>query len=292
MQAGQYFSGFLEAIAKLGSRFNYTKQDIASLSDFLRRAKLHGVLFSLGEIIYDRDEASSYVADHDLPRNPPYPVCILEYKGADSTDDPTAEPALVIAVEAKAQDSVLLIPIRYYRDQKAGWLPPFFAIKLSYDKGDTERYTVGIMMPDAYKESEKLYLEDNPTGDFGLFCISNSATALQAYLGFCKTLHENEVTFTDVVPDKKANQMRRARGKAPLFTYKTLTIGGPKQQGHGKGGGTHASPRSHLRRGHYRTLKSGKRIWINSFMVVGNGEGFVHKDYKVLGGQDGGRTSN
>jgi hypothetical protein len=90
------------------------------------------------------------------------------------------------------------------------------------------------------------------------------------------------VTFEDVEPDAKLNKMRRARGKTPLFTYKTLIIGRKKRKSQLLGG-THASPRSHLRRGYYRTSPKGIRHWVQPCMVKGETEGFVHKDYRVEG---------
>ena len=76
--------------------------------------------------------------------------------------------------------------------------------------------------------------------------------------------------------------MRRAQGKAPLYTYKVLTIGKKKPKSR-RLGGTHASPRSHLRRGYYRTSQKGIRHWVQPCMVKGGTDGFVHKDYRVEG---------
>lgn len=45
-------------------------------------------------------------------------------------------------------------------------------------------------------------------------------------------------------------------------------------------GGTHASPRTHLRRGHERHLRDGRKIWIRPCQV-GNGQGWVEKNYRV-----------
>jgi hypothetical protein len=97
-------------------------------------------------------------------------------------------------------------------------------------------------------------------------------------------LTNHNVTTEDIEPDAKAARSRRIRGKAPLYTYKTLTIGAPKARQVVRGGGTHASPRSHLRRGFYRTSPKGVRHWVNATMVMGETPGFVHKDYQVEGG--------
>lgn len=46
--------------------------------------------------------------------------------------------------------------------------------------------------------------------------------------------------------------------------------------------GTHNSPCEHLRRGHYRTYKSGKKVWVNGITVnKGSKSGKVEKDYSM-----------
>jgi hypothetical protein len=110
--------------------------------------------------------------------------------------------------------------------------------------------------------------------------------ALNTYLRFCVACHNYETEFADVEPDKAKNKMRRARGKAPLFTYKVLTIGRKKPKSR-RLGRTHASPRSHLRRGYFRTSRNGVRHWVQPCMVKGGTDGFVHKDYIVEGAADG-----
>lgn len=46
-------------------------------------------------------------------------------------------------------------------------------------------------------------------------------------------------------------------------------------------GGTHASPRWHLRRGHWRNLPSGKTTWVNQSEVGKKENGGVYKDYAI-----------
>jgi hypothetical protein len=108
--------------------------------------------------------------------------------------------------------------------------------------------------------------------------------AIRFYAAVCQILANHNVETSDVEPDAKAARSRRIRGKAPLFTYKTLIIGAPKKRQVVRGGGTHASPRSHLRRGFYRTSPKGVRHWVQACMVKGETPGFVHKDYQVEGG--------
>ena len=90
------------------------------------------------------------------------------------------------------------------------------------------------------------------------------------------------VTRTDHKPDAALQRARAQRGKKPLFSFWTLDIDPQRSQSEGTGWtGEHASPRSHLRRGHARRLPSGHWCWVRACFVQGQTPGFVHKDYAV-----------
>jgi hypothetical protein len=92
-------------------------------------------------------------------------------------------------------------------------------------------------------------------------------------------MSQYETEITDQKPDEKLQKLRRIRSKKPLFTYKIITITGKKKQSQPRGG-THASPVTHLRRGHWRHYKSGKRSWVEAALINGK-DGMVVKDYRV-----------
>jgi hypothetical protein len=48
-------------------------------------------------------------------------------------------------------------------------------------------------------------------------------------------------------------------------------------------GGTHASPRWHIRRGHWRQLADGRRVFVRQCQVGDPEQGGVVKDYIVKG---------
>lgn len=78
------------------------------------------------------------------------------------------------------------------------------------------------------------------------------------------------------------NKKRIAHGKVPLYSFKTLHIKVPNERSASTPqGGTHASPRVHLRRGHIRHLVTGKDIWVQP-CVVGSKTGMVEKDYALV----------
>lgn len=76
------------------------------------------------------------------------------------------------------------------------------------------------------------------------------------------------------------NSIRKSKGKLPFFTHKILTIDGAGSEKKNPNGGSHASPRVHLRRGHIRRLEN-KNVWVNSCVVGDKSKGMVSKDYTV-----------
>jgi hypothetical protein len=79
------------------------------------------------------------------------------------------------------------------------------------------------------------------------------------------------------------NQRRIKDGKTPFYETRTLWIdvpSGSKDSGDWQGG-THRSPRQHLRRGHIRNLRSGKKVWVNAAVVGAKENGFIKKDYAI-----------
>jgi hypothetical protein len=110
--------------------------------------------------------------------------------------------------------------------------------------------------------------------------MENVSQELSVYIDFCNALAEYETEFTDHRPDAELARQRRIRGKKPLYTYKVITITGKRRVSEVSKGGTHASPVAHLRRGHWRTYKSGRKSWVRAAMINGT-DGIVVKDYKV-----------
>jgi hypothetical protein len=81
-------------------------------------------------------------------------------------------------------------------------------------------------------------------------------------------------------PDAALQKARQKRGKQPLFSYWTLNVDlerGPSSSE--QRGGTHASPRVHLRRGHARLLSVGRYVWVQPCVVGSKAAGVVHKEY-------------
>lgn len=97
---------------------------------------------------------------------------------------------------------------------------------------------------------------------------------------FLSALHCSNVRRREHAPDAKLQKARAKRGKAPLFSYWTLELNGRTERGDNQGG-THASPRVHLRRGHPRQYAPGLWTWVQPCAVGNRAAGMVHKDYSA-----------
>lgn len=99
----------------------------------------------------------------------------------------------------------------------------------------------------------------------------------------------NPVGYRATEKRNSPTNMRRAeKGKPPLiYDWHTVTIE-PAKPKCDHLGGTHARPRQHERRGHWRRCASGKLVWVRHCIVGDPARGAVFKDY-VLGVEKGGK---
>lgn len=107
---------------------------------------------------------------------------------------------------------------------------------------------------------------------------TSPATGVLAFIAaFLQSLEMTPATA--YLPIKRANWEKKVRqGKVPTYDWTTVVIkpSGPRSEDQG---GTHASPRWHERRGHWRTLKSGKQVWVKNCEVGDKSRGAVFHDY-------------
>lgn len=99
---------------------------------------------------------------------------------------------------------------------------------------------------------------------------------------FVTLLNCNNIKRINVEPPRALNKARGRRGKMPLYSYWTLDIDLASSRSGSYLGGTHASPRLHLRRGHPRQLRAGKWCWVNPHVVGKKELGIVAKDYRLI----------
>lgn len=104
---------------------------------------------------------------------------------------------------------------------------------------------------------------------------------LYAFRCFLSAINCSNVRRVEHKPDEKLQKARAKRGKQPLFSYWTLELEMERTESTSGLGGTHASPRVHLRRGHARKLASGKYTWVQACVVGNKKAGMIHKDYAL-----------
>lgn len=97
---------------------------------------------------------------------------------------------------------------------------------------------------------------------------------------FLSLLNCNNVPRINNPAPDQLNKKRARTGKPPLFSYWTLDLSASKEKGAPQDG-THASPRLHLRRGHFRKYAADKTCWVIPCTVGNKKLGMVHKDYAM-----------
>jgi hypothetical protein len=125
----------------------------------------------------------------------------------------------------------------------------------------------------------EFYIEEDP------YDTIERSTALKSTIValYMMTMGKNNFYMSVPTPEEAAtNRKRISKGKKPLIEFKVATIEGKKTMVSSTPHGTHASPRLHWRRGHWRTMsKSGKKTWIAPMEVGDEDNGRVIKTYAI-----------
>ena len=97
--------------------------------------------------------------------------------------------------------------------------------------------------------------------------------------------------YVSIPTDKEVavNKKRLRNNKKPMIEFKLITIDGKKRDPiPALPTGTHAPPRQHWRRGHWRHYSSGKTVFINPMLVGDEKNGKIIKDYAIGNYEDRG----
>lgn len=143
---------------------------------------------------------------------------------------------------------------------------------LQWDKKSVHDIPAFIFLVD--DEGVKVSHKDGTKFDYR----TSPATGVLAFIAaFLQSLEVAPATA--YLPIKRANWEKKVRqGKVPTYDWTTIVIQPSRPRSEDQGG-THASPRWHERRGHWRTLKSGKQVWVKNCEVGDKARGAVFHDY-------------
>jgi len=117
---------------------------------------------------------------------------------------------------------------------------------------------------------------DSQIDDADMEKVFRLACACLLKLHSCTEAHQPTVKSNSLT-----NKRRIAKGKPPLiYDWHTVKLE-PSEPVAGPQGGSHATPRRHQCRGHWRNCLSGKRVWVKECWKGDASRGTIFKDYKA-----------
>jgi hypothetical protein len=158
---------------------------------------------------------------------------------------------------------------------------PYIAAGLPLSKLRQFRVSPFLLLPEIAAEA----LEHSSGAEVAASVLSDTRDEVSMLLQTCVVLNCANVTTAEIAAPKLINRKRKRKGKGkpPLFSYRVLQISAPRATGVSSGGGQHASPRAHLRRGHVRRLEE-RPVWVRPAMVNSGAAaavGQVKKEYSI-----------
>lgn len=237
------------------------------------------VLPNGGSILGWRDSkknttTTELIANYVSPFRLPYPTCTFEWvctsEKMSSTSGHVIHYVIVLACELKTPEDSLVIAITTIYLINGRWYPAFFNVIVADDGTFTPLY--------AFKSIETKY---NYLTQDQLVQLAAQETTNQVFV-VAETLAALSCTNVETVKTEHTyiNKKREAKGKLPLYDFHTLVLKPTGSENTAPFGGTHASPRMHLRRGHIRRLETGN-VWVNSCVVGSAQNGVIEKNYSI-----------
>jgi len=142
------------------------------------------------------------------------------------------------------------------------------------DKEYAKMPMMGVVFEESHKGCSIGSLDENSKFDARM-----AATFVGALFEFMGRLEP--VGYRPTKKKSHLNKVREKKGKpALLYDWHTVQVTYPQVKREHQGG-THASPRRHQRRGHWRRHPNGSRIWVKDCWVGDASRGTIFKDYEV-----------
>ena len=210
----------------------------------------------------------------DLTKLPFNDICILtdfEYTNTEGKRVVIDNALLSRFTKSQVDDSIVIITTYMFFDKYTQWrCVNFKAVHVLENRFDL------VAFDTKFKGSITDMLVDGVNGlELELL---NSYIAFSSLMSYEFVKIEKPLSFSE--------RKHVAKNLEPKYVEYTLDLSKPSKRHIYKStkskGGTHASPCEHLRRGHLRTYKSGKQVWVNGITVnKGSNSGIVEKDYSL-----------
>lgn len=184
------------------------------------------------------------------------------------------EPGKTIIVATDDGDAIIVFAASAFSGTDI-WTPTAYAMRVPKDINITgkrsDKMTNSRVVCPGLLEEVGDDESHNHIGSFEL-CLEELIEALS-----CKNISTANHQEVSAVNGKRIKE-----GKLPFYETKMLVIDThDSSAGKAGKGGSHASPRQHLRRGHIRRLPNGN-IWVNSCVVGNSANGIIRKQYSVV----------
>lgn len=239
----------------------------------------HKFVLPVNAEILGREVAPFMVGGYRLP----FSELVIEYRCERTTDsipgpDDMFVPKRIVVCQEKSVGGMPLgvaaWPIFFGNGE---WNPACFGLFAPYVLHDQEVTFSFFSIGGLASRFMKRYPDQSEAEKIA---VASVASELRAVFQLMAALSCSNVSTELIRPNREA---RAARPESTLFDYHILTIKTPvgRTEPH-ELGGSHASPRTHLRRGHIRQHPTAGRIWVNSCVVNPTAIGTVNKDYRIV----------
>lgn len=263
---------YLNRLYQIDKSSKYSKEiaGLFSAAGILSEKAMRFILPDGGEILEDAE----FKALGDAVLRLPFPIIALEYfeKTHNVTDEHPFQSSkrMVIAYETlkNKEVSIHILPISWI-DKSQAWQPYPPISLIANAKACCLKVVDGAWRTlECYKPGNYANYVFN-MGDY-----MNEAIAL---LSFLNALACSNIT-TEKIPRKGP---LNPRGMVPFDEYHILTLPSHRSVDGADQGGSHRSPREHLRRGHIRRLSDSRKIWVNAAIVNCGIGSKTKKDYAI-----------
>jgi hypothetical protein len=284
---------------------------MSSFIDYVSRMLHKSIKFTLPDNGHLLDDSLEFSEKKLQLFKLPYPIVSLEFEAPDldwnlipgnlpstkrialaldfdqiSSEDLSITKAIFpTLVKYSTDNKVIVISVYHIKDK--GWLASRGACLVSKDpetskvKHPVTGKPATTIKADILPIQLALEMEEHQQLQKSIELDTNDEMAI--VVDFCAVMNCNNVSTAIANPSENQNKKRARNGKLPMYAYHVLMLN-PLEEKENKvehQGGTHASPRLHLRRGHIRRLADNRVTWVNAAMIGNKKNGVVEKSYAI-----------